>query len=181
MGRADQGATAIAMACAGLLGVASAGLDWNVVSREGSAEVLRGTGTTAGLGTLAFGFVLLVVAARLVWRGRRTGGRAASIAGVVVGLFMLGVNTYSVAAPGEALAWLESEQLAEIYGLSEDRVETVLRDAIDRGELRVTAEAGAWAGAAAGLIGTMAGVAGARRSGRIREQNALGAAASPAP
>jgi hypothetical protein len=165
------------MVAAALVAIASPALDWNVVSRAGSTDVLKGTDTSAGLGTLGFGFVLLVVAGFLLLRGGRTGGRAASITGLVVALFILIVNTYSAVAPGHALAWLESEQIAASQGLSEDEVEDVLLRAIERGELEVTAEPGPWVGIVPGVVGTAAGLAGARRSRTIRDQNARRAAA----
>ncbi|MDQ4125239.1 MAG: hypothetical protein M3134_06535, partial [Actinomycetota bacterium] len=141
----------IVLTAAALVAIASPALEWNVVSRGGETDVLRGTDTTAGMGTFFFGFVLLVLAAIVLLRGRRTAGRVAAVAAMVVASMIVIVDVYSALAPGRALAWLESEQLAEDYGLSEDRVEDVLRDAFDRGELAATAEPGPWVGAAAGV------------------------------
>lgn len=159
----------MALTAAALVAIASPALDWNVVSRGGQRDVLAGTDTTAGMGTFFFGFVLLVLAAVLLLRGRRTGGKVAAIAAIVVASMVVIVDVCSALAPGEAMAWLESEQLAEDYGLSEDRVEGALLDALERGELVVTAEPGPWVGATAAAAALAAGLAGLRRARSIRE------------
>ena len=163
----------------GAVAAASAFLDWtDFAPADGDATTFLGTDLTAGLATLAFGAVVAIAGLFLLARGRRTGGRGASIVAIVFAALVLFAAGYSAAAPGDALAEFESSRVAEEYGISDDVAKEAIKAGLEAENIEVSALIGSWVGTGGGVLALLGGIVGVARSGRIRRQRS--AAASPA-
>lgn len=172
MNESNQKTAGILMLVAGAGAIASALFDWYELADATTTETFKGTESSAGMGALGLGIGLLIAAAVLMTRGRRTGGKGSSVTAIVLSLLILFASGYSVASPGDAVASFEKSDISETYGISEAQAEAVVKDAVDSGALDVSAELGAIVGLVAALLGTLAGGIGVRQAKRIREESA---------
>ncbi|MFP5298775.1 MAG: hypothetical protein ACLGHL_07300 [Actinomycetota bacterium] len=178
----DQKLTAGLAALAGVGAIAAGFLNWYKLSSGGESETFSGLESTAGMGTLGLGVVMLVCAAVLMFRGAASGGKASSVVLLIVALFALFASGYSATSPGDAVASFESSDVAETYGISDQEAEVLIKQAIEAGDLEVSAESGALLAVGPSLLGVIAGIMGIRRSKQIRGATSAGpAAALPAP
>jgi hypothetical protein len=173
----DQKIAGVLTLVGGALAAGAAFLDWtDFAPQDGDATTFVGTDLTAGLATLAFGVVLVVVALFLFARGGRTGGRGASILAIVFAALVLFAAGYSAIAPGDALAEFESSRVADEYGISDEVAKEAIKTGLEAENIDVSALVGSWAGSAGGVLALLGGVVGVARSGRIRKRRAAVAA-----
>ncbi|MFP5299414.1 MAG: hypothetical protein ACLGHL_10550 [Actinomycetota bacterium] len=179
----DQKLTAGAAALAGVGAIAAALLNWYEMSSGADSEIISGLESSAGMGTLGLGIVMLVCAAVLALRGSAAGGKASSVVLLIAAVLALFASGYSAASPGDAIASFESSDVAEIYGISDEEAEVLIKQAIAAGDLEVSAQSGAMLAVGPSLLGVIAGIMGIRRSKQIREAAsgpAVGATSAPA-
>ena len=159
-------------------------LNWYELTTEQGTSSYKGTETTAGLGTIGFGVILLVCGIVLLVRGAR-GGRASSIVAIISSLFILFCAVYSVASTGDALASFESSDVGEQFGIPDELAELQIKTAFDRGDMSAKPLTGAYVGIVPGVLGLAAGIMGVRTAKRVRrggsaaDQAAIPASESP--
>lgn len=173
-----QKRTGLLALLAGVGLIAAAIPTWFELTDSSGTEVIKGTDSTAGMGTLGLGAIVLVAAIVLYVRGPVSGGKASSWVITVAAAFALLASGYSVASPGDAIASFESSGVAELYGISDDEAEFLIKQAVNSGELEVEAKTGAMLAIAPSVLGLIAGITGIRNA---KKRAVPAAPAAPAP
>ena len=164
----DQKAAGGLVVAGGVLATIAGFLDWaDFAPTDAAATTFRGVDLSAGVGSLAFGVALVIVAIFLFARGGRTGGRGASITAIVFALPILIAAGYSAVAPADALVEFQSSRVAAEYGISSEVTRTI-EAGLELGNVDVSALVGPWVATVGGLLGLVGGIAGLARSRRVR-------------
>lgn len=177
----DQKTPAILTLLAGVLAIVSAFPNWYTLGDSDGTLEFKGIESSAGAGTAGIGMILLITGIVLGVRGAKSGGKASSVVTLVFACLALFASGYSVGAPGDAIAQFESNDVAEIYGISDDEAQAIIQEAVDSGELEVSAELGAYIALAPSLLGIAAGIMGIKRSKKIKEGQSVVAPSAPPP
>jgi len=175
----DQKTPALLTLLAGVLAIASAFPNWYTLGDSDGSLEFKGIESSAGAGTAGIGMILIITGIVLWVRGARSGGKAASVVTLVFACLALFASGYSVASPGDAIAQFEASDVAETYGLSDDEAQEIIQDAVDSGELEVSAELGAYIALVPSFLGIGAGIMGIKRSTKIKEGGTMVAPAAP--
>jgi hypothetical protein len=163
----------------GLAAAVSAALSWIDFTEAGAPDqTFKGTDLSAGLGSVFFGVVLIVIGAVLFARGARTGGRGGSITAIVMAAFIVLAAGYTALSPADSLVSFEASDVAEFNQVSESIAKAFMEEGFASGSLTADALIGPWIALAGGLLALVGGIIGVGNARKIREQNA---AAAPAP
>ena len=178
--RVDQSKPALLVIAGGVIAIVAVFLNWLEFSPEGEpSTTFKGMDLTAGAGALVFSALVLLFGIILFVRGPKTGGRAVSIAAIVMALFVLFAAGYSAASPGDALAEFESANVAEQYDIDEDLAKVAIEEGLENENIEVSALIGAWIGTAGAAIALAGSIMGVARSGKVKRAAAATAPAAP--
>jgi hypothetical protein len=176
----DQIKAAGVVFAGGLLALVAPFFGWVEFAPQGSsAATFQGTETTAGKGSMGFALGMLVAGMFLWLRGSKTSGKGSAIVAIVFAGFIAFAGGMSAVAPAEAVATFESSTVAEEYNIPEDVAKQAIKDAIDAGNVDVSALGGAWIAFSGGLVGIAGGIFGIGRSREIRNASMPVSAPNP--
>jgi hypothetical protein len=165
----------------GLAAAISAALSWIDFTEDGAAQTFKGTDLTAGLGSVFFGIVLIIIGAVLYTRGARTGGKGGAITAIVMAAFIVIGAGYTALSPEDSLVTYEAGDVAEFNGVSESVAKQFMEEGFASGSLAADALIGPWIALAGGLAGLVGGIIGVGNSRKIREQQAAVAPSAAEP
>ncbi|HZD17224.1 MAG TPA: hypothetical protein VE669_03680 [Actinomycetota bacterium] len=147
---------------AGLLAAIGSFLGWATLEAGGDTATASGIDGSDGYVTLVCGSVVAVVGLVSIRRPRRT----MALLAIVAGMTSAGIGTYDALTAEDGAIDALAAQLADGFGVTEPRAHALLTEAVDRGLVGVSLQAGIFLVMGGGVLaiagGTLLMAGGAR-------------------